>query len=159
MRLDACVVAISRLSAPTYPSLHIACYSFTDYPDGSANRAKYSKPHVVSLTGASFFQIIQGIEKLHAFSERQPSRATVMHLKKISISRYRGIQRMVWHPSPGTNCLIGPADSGKSTILAALSLLLSPFPASAWEISWWKSCIRIANELAAGPHLSRARGW
>lgn len=51
-----------------------------------------------------------------------------MHLKKISISRYRGIQRMVWHPSPGTNCLIGPADSGKSTILAALSLLLSPRP-------------------------------
>ncbi|MDP3063544.1 MAG: AAA family ATPase [Chloroflexota bacterium] len=49
----------------------------------------------------------------------------ILHIK---IDRYRGLEHFEWQPSPGINCLIGPGDVGKSTVLAAISLLLSPRP-------------------------------
>ncbi len=52
-----------------------------------------------------------------------------MQIRRITIQRYRGLQRFTWDPSPGVNCLIGPGDAGKSTVLAAISLLLAPYPA------------------------------
>lgn len=45
-------------------------------------------------------------------------------IRKIEINNFRGIQRLVWCPSPGINCLIGPGDSGKSTVLDAIDLCL-----------------------------------
>ena len=50
-----------------------------------------------------------------------------MHLKQLTISRYRCIEQFTWKPAIGVNCLIGPGDSGKSTILAAIGLLLAPY--------------------------------
>jgi len=46
-------------------------------------------------------------------------------IRKIEIANFRGIQRLVWYPAPGINCLIGPGDSGKSTVLDAIDLCLS----------------------------------
>lgn len=54
-----------------------------------------------------------------------------MKIRCITIQRYRGLSDFTWHPSPGVNCLIGPGDAGKSTVLAAISLLLAPYPAAA----------------------------
>lgn len=54
-----------------------------------------------------------------------------MQIRCITIQRYRGLRDFTWHPSPGVNCLIGPGDAGKSTVLAAISLLLAPYPAAA----------------------------
>lgn len=45
-------------------------------------------------------------------------------IRKIEIANFRGIQLLVWCPTPGINCLIGPGDSGKSTILDAIDLCL-----------------------------------
>ena len=45
-------------------------------------------------------------------------------IRKIEITNFRGIQRLVWCPAPGINCLIGPGDSGKSTVLDAIDLCL-----------------------------------
>lgn len=61
-------------------------------------------------------------------------------IRKIEIANFRGIQQLVWCPSPGINCLIGTGDSGKSTVLDAIDLCLgagamSKFPTlifSAW---------------------------
>jgi putative ATP-dependent endonuclease of the OLD family len=47
-------------------------------------------------------------------------------IRRLTIERYRGIQKLVWHPAPGVNALVGPADSGKSTVLGALARLLTP---------------------------------
>ena len=41
-------------------------------------------------------------------------------IRKIEISNFRSICCFSWTPSPGFNCLIGPGDSGKSTILDAV---------------------------------------
>ena len=45
-------------------------------------------------------------------------------IRKIEIANFRGIQSLSWCPTPGINCLIGPGDSGKSTVLDAIDLCL-----------------------------------
>lgn len=41
-------------------------------------------------------------------------------IRFLEISNFRGIKKLSWHPEPGINCLIGPGDSSKSTILEAI---------------------------------------
>lgn len=45
-------------------------------------------------------------------------------IRKIEITNFRCIKKAVWVPNEGMNCLIGPGDSGKSTILDAIDLTL-----------------------------------
>ncbi len=45
-------------------------------------------------------------------------------IRKVEISNFRCIKSFTWYPSPGLNCLIGPGDSGKSTVLEAIDLCL-----------------------------------
>lgn len=45
-------------------------------------------------------------------------------IRKIEIENFRGIKALDWKPSEGINCLIGPGDSGKSSILDAIDLCL-----------------------------------
>lgn len=45
-------------------------------------------------------------------------------IRQIEIENFRCIKRLRWHPMPGINCLVGPGDSGKSTILDAIDLAL-----------------------------------
>lgn len=42
----------------------------------------------------------------------------------VEIKNFRGIKELRWLPAPGLNCLIGPGDSGKSTILDAIDLCI-----------------------------------
>src|SRR5437588_11389513 len=51
-----------------------------------------------------------------------------MYLRELTITRYRCLESFSWQPVPGVNCLIGPGDTGKSTILSAICLLLAPYP-------------------------------
>lgn len=51
-----------------------------------------------------------------------------MQIRRLTIHRYRGIESFTWQPGGGINCLVGPGDSFKSTVLAAISLLLAPYP-------------------------------
>jgi putative ATP-dependent endonuclease of OLD family len=45
-------------------------------------------------------------------------------IRRVEIENFRGIQNLCWLPTNGINCLIGPGDSGKSTILDAIDLCL-----------------------------------
>lgn len=45
-------------------------------------------------------------------------------IRKVEIENFRGIKSLTWLPSEGINCLIGPGDSGKSSILDAIDLCL-----------------------------------
>ncbi len=47
--------------------------------------------------------------------------ARICHL---AIQNFRSIRGLSWLPSAGINCLVGPGDSGKSTILDAIDLCL-----------------------------------
>lgn len=45
-------------------------------------------------------------------------------VRVVEIRNFRGIKQLIWYPATGINCLIGPGDSGKSTILDAIDLCL-----------------------------------
>ncbi|KGB55950.1 recombination protein F [Sphingopyxis sp. LC81] len=45
-------------------------------------------------------------------------------IREVEIRNFRGISHLKWRPRPGLNCLIGPGDAGKSTILDAIELAL-----------------------------------
>ncbi|MER9485066.1 AAA family ATPase [Mesorhizobium sp. M0563] len=45
-------------------------------------------------------------------------------IRVVEISRFRAIRELKWLPAQGVNCLIGPGDSGKSSILEAIDLCL-----------------------------------
>jgi putative ATP-dependent endonuclease of the OLD family len=45
-------------------------------------------------------------------------------IRVLEIENFRAIKQLRWLPGPGMNCLIGPGDSGKSTILDAIDLCL-----------------------------------
>ena len=45
-------------------------------------------------------------------------------IRHIAIENFRGIKASSWLPSAGINCLIGPGDSGKSSILDAVDFCL-----------------------------------
>ena len=47
-------------------------------------------------------------------------------IRRLEIQRFRGIESLDWHPAYGMNVIIGGGDSGKTTILDAISLLISP---------------------------------
>ncbi|EQB04016.1 ATP-dependent nuclease [Sphingobium baderi] len=45
-------------------------------------------------------------------------------IRHIGIRNFRCIQKLDWFPSAGINCLIGPGDGGKSSVLDAIDLCL-----------------------------------
>lgn len=45
-------------------------------------------------------------------------------IRQIEIANFRCIQQLKWTPSPGINCVIGPGDSGKSSMLDAIDYCL-----------------------------------
>jgi hypothetical protein len=45
---------------------------------------------------------------------------------QLSIERFRGIKALAWRPARGVNIVLGGGDVGKTTILEAIALLLSP---------------------------------
>jgi hypothetical protein len=45
-------------------------------------------------------------------------------IRHIAIENFRCIESLDWHPAAGINCLIGPGDAGKSSILDAIDLCL-----------------------------------
>ncbi len=45
-------------------------------------------------------------------------------IRKLDVQNFRSIKTLSWCPTPGINCLVGPGDSGKSTILDAIDLCM-----------------------------------
>ncbi|MEW5871961.1 MAG: AAA family ATPase [Chloroflexota bacterium] len=55
-----------------------------------------------------------------------------MKIYHLSVKNFRGIRELEWTVNGSVNCLIGPGDSTKSTILDAIEYVLSP----RWNISF-----------------------
>lgn len=49
-----------------------------------------------------------------------------MRIVYLEVQNFRGIKSLVWAPAAGMNCLIGPGDFTKTTILDAIELCLNP---------------------------------
>jgi putative ATP-dependent endonuclease of OLD family len=48
-----------------------------------------------------------------------------LRIIRIEISNFRGIKQLRWHPTTGTNCLVGVGDSGKTSVLDAIELVFA----------------------------------
>lgn len=51
---------------------------------------------------------------------------TAPKIHRLTVERFRGIKKLTWLPAEGANFILGGGDSGKTTILDAIALLLSP---------------------------------
>ena len=56
----------------------------------------------------------------------QPVPPAAPIIRRLSIERFRGISVLTWHPAPRVNVILGGGDVGKTTVLDAITLLLSP---------------------------------
>lgn len=73
------------------------------------------------------------------------SPASAPAIYRLSIERFRGIKSLVWQPAKGVNVILGGGDVGKTTILDAIGLLLSPVnPANLADTDYH------ARDIAAG---------
>ncbi|MBK7930883.1 MAG: hypothetical protein IPJ98_26445 [Bryobacterales bacterium] len=54
-----------------------------------------------------------------------------MRITRLDVANFRGIRTLSWSPQPTLNCLIGAGDATKSTILAAMEIVLWP----SWNLS------------------------
>lgn len=55
-----------------------------------------------------------------------PAKTPAAAIYALTIERFRGITSLKWKPSRGVNVILGGGDVGKTTILEAIALLLSP---------------------------------
>jgi putative ATP-dependent endonuclease of OLD family len=60
----------------------------------------------------------------NGFGHFNNSSVPMARIRKVVIENFRCIKRLTWLPAPGVNCLIGPGDSGKSTVLDAIDYCL-----------------------------------
>lgn len=79
-----------------------------------------------------------------------------MHIAALWVNNFRGIRELTWLPNQGINCLIGAGDSGKTTILDAIDLLLAErHHVSFDDLDFYDAdpakCIRIIGVLADLP--------
>jgi putative ATP-dependent endonuclease of OLD family len=56
---------------------------------------------------------------------------------RLAVERFRGISSLTWHPARGVNVILGGGDVGKTTILDAIGLLLSPTNAGASDTDYF----------------------
>jgi putative ATP-dependent endonuclease of OLD family len=89
-------------------------------------------------------------------------------IRRISIRRFRGIKELVWHPQPKLNVLLGGGDTGKSTILDAIALLLNPNSSVAIsDADFWRKEAQDGFEIEAimslpdscGVHGQSKQSW
>jgi putative ATP-dependent endonuclease of OLD family len=60
-------------------------------------------------------------------------------IRRLTIQRFRGIEKLVWLPDPGVNVILGGGDVGKSTILDAIALLVSANnPTGISDVDFWR---------------------
>jgi len=60
-------------------------------------------------------------------------------IRRLTVRRFRGIEDLAWWPSAGMNIVLGGGDVGKTTLLEAVALLLSPTNATAIsESDYWQ---------------------
>lgn len=80
-------------------------------------------------------------------------------IRKLTIDRFRGIQHFTWLPEKGLNIILGGGDSGKTTILDAIALLLSPTNTTVLsESDYWNRDVDAGFSIEAVMSLPKSSG-
>jgi hypothetical protein len=82
----------------------------------------------------------------------------VARIRRLEIQNFRSIRALDWAPSAGINCLVGPGDGGKSSILDAIELCLGARRSVPFGDT--ESCSVTPNKWAMSPvRCWRKRVW
>src|SRR3981189_1068886 len=82
--------------------------------------------------------------------QQQAATATPPVIRRLSIERFRGISALTWHPAPGVNVILGGGDVGKTTILEAIAVLLSPTNSMVLsDADYWQRDVESGFEIEA----------
>ena len=80
-------------------------------------------------------------------------------IRHLVVTRFRGIEYLEWCPEPGANVILGGGDTGKSTILEAIALLLRPTGSTQLTDSdYWLCCLEEGFEVEGTFSLPDAVG-
>lgn len=80
-------------------------------------------------------------------------------IRRLTILRFRGIEKLVWLPDSGVNVILGGGDVGKSTILDAIAILLSANnPSNISDVDFWRRETQSGFEIEAVMTLPEASG-
>jgi putative ATP-dependent endonuclease of OLD family len=75
---------------------------------------------------------------------------TNSRIRRLTITRFRGIEALEWRPETGLNIILGGGDVGKTTILDAIALLLSPNNTTTLsEADYWRREVEKGFEIEA----------
>lgn len=66
------------------------------------------------------------IQEAQGVPEVVPKATVTPTIYRLTIERFRGIETLSWYPAAGVNVILGGGDVGKTTVLDAIALLLSP---------------------------------
>lgn len=91
----------------------------------------------------------------------QPTKASgdTPHIRLLTIKRFRGIEDLTWRPGKGVNVILGGGDTGKTTILEAIALLLNPTNATTLtDADYWRRQHEYGFEIAATMYLPLSTG-
>jgi putative ATP-dependent endonuclease of OLD family len=87
-------------------------------------------------------------------------------IRKLTITRFRGIQDLKWNPAATINIILGGGDVGKTTILEAIALLFNPSNAAVVsESDYWKRdtqkefIIEAVVDLSGIPDISTSQNF
>lgn len=75
-----------------------------------------------------------------------------MRIRQIEIENFRSIQSLLWYPDAGLNCIVGPGDSGKSTILDAIEICLGGRRHQFFDTDFFKlnTALKISIKITLG---------
>lgn len=83
-------------------------------------------------------------------------------IRQLSIERFRGIKSLRWNPAKGMNVILGGGDVGKTTLLEAVALLLSPSNTQVLsEADYWQRetdrefCIKAVLSLPSSSDITQ----
>ena len=80
--------------------------------------------------------------------------AEIAVIRKLLIRHFRGIDKLEWRPAPGMNVILGGGDVGKTTVLDAIALLLSPSNATVVsEADYWQRGTTQGFDIEAVMHI------
>src|SRR5690349_6320634 len=78
---------------------------------------------------------------------------------RLTIERFRTIKTFAWHPAKGVNLILGGGDVGKTAILDAIGLLLSPTnPSTVPDTDYYARNIELGFAVEAIVSLSPESG-
>lgn len=79
-------------------------------------------------------------------------------IHRLVVERFRGLERLVWRPKPGLNVILGGGDSGKSTVLDAIALLLNPTNATLLSDADYYGSRQVSPDFLIGAVVSLPPG-